>query len=585
MKNIKWANLWPYLVFIASISLLVYLNARLIDQGVEHNKKYGHLINTAGRQRLLSQRFVTEALFLTKGQNPYLNIDSGIQKWHHTHATLRSFSKENQLSNVAKERLDILFGKIDPIQQQLHADLSLLVGEHISDSTLNQIVSLQSAYLPLMDDIVNTLETNAEVKFQQIRDEQVQMAFISGLVLILEIIFIILPYHKKLLQAYRKLKEQNKLIEQQNEKIETHFVELSKLHVTEELTLSGINAGVWNWDIRTGKENWSPNFFRLLGYEPEETPSTFDFFLDQLLHRDDIANVQNGIAEHLKNGTRYRLNIRMKNKNGTYRWYETSGMAAKDANGEPTNMAGSIIDIEEKIQYQKQLEQTNLAKDKLFAIIAHDLRSPINNIKSLLDLKEGDYISDEEFTRYFDELKQDISFLSETLDNILTWAMSQMSGLKTQHTNFPVNVVFTSVKNFYRGLCKQKNIGFSFNNEDDHIAYADINQVHTMIRNLVSNAIKFTPSGGNISISSHAAADQIQITVADTGIGMSGEAIDQILNHLNYTTFGTNKEKGTGLGIGLIQDLLALNNGSLTVVSNEGKGTAFTISIPAGHAM
>lgn len=129
------------------------------------------------------------------------------------------------------------------------------------------------------------------------------------------------------------------------------------------LIVEGINAGIWDWDVVTGKEWWSNKFFELLGYTPDEIPATFDTFLNLLLHPDDKAKVDNAVKQHFKDKIPYKLDIRLQTKSGKYLWFETSGNAQFNEQGEPTRMAGSIVNIDMKMKSQLQLQEAgNMAK-------------------------------------------------------------------------------------------------------------------------------------------------------------------------------------------------------------------------------
>jgi PAS domain S-box-containing protein len=124
-----------------------------------------------------------------------------------------------------------------------------------------------------------------------------------------------------------------------------------------QLVISGISAGVWTWDLATNEEQWSPRFYELLGYKPGEIPATYEFFIENLLHSDDRPALESAVRDHLRQQTPYRLDVRMKTRSGTYRWFETAGQCSRDAHGEPIRMVGSIIDIDAKKTALLELEK------------------------------------------------------------------------------------------------------------------------------------------------------------------------------------------------------------------------------------
>lgn len=589
--TLKWKYLWPYLVFAGTITILVVVNAVLIQKGVNHNLHFANTINLTGRQRMLSQKAVSDVLLRASNSKPNDNAFAEVEHWNEIHHALHHGSVKYQQTKPEGEALQAMFETLDATQKVLYQNLAASYTGQVNRLLIDSIVQQQAVYLSGMDAIVFTIQREAEIRLKEIRNLQIWTAFFSGLILIIEIFVFVIPYHKKLIYAYKKLSTQKRLIEEQTEEIQQQIHSLAEqntalehMHRTEELTLAGINAGVWNWDIKTGEENWSDNFFKVLGYEVNDIPATFDTFLNVLLHPDDKEKVGVAIENHLKYSKPYQLNIRMKNKNGDYRWYETSGKASRGTDGQPAQMAGSIIDITEKISYQSELELLNTTKDKLFTIIAHDLRSPINGLKTLLDLQMGGEItvSHDELVVFIKQFRNDISFLSETLENVLTWASSQMKGLQVQPTAFDINSVLKKVESFYRNVCEQKHISLELQANTPDMVFADYEHIFIVMRNLVSNAIKFTPPGGKITIGVLRDGGVIKAVVTDTGVGLSNEDIEKIQNRKQYfSNYGTNNEKGTGLGFGLIFDLLTHNNGELAIESQRGKGSSFIVTLPA----
>lgn len=156
------------------------------------------------------------------------------------------------------------------------------------------------------------------------------------------------------------------------------------------LIVDGINAGIWDWDVQTGKEWWSDRFFELLGYKPQEIPATFDTFLNTLLHPDDKEKVDVAIKKHFEDGLPYKLEIRLKSKYGKYIWFETSGNANFDAKGKPTRMAGSIVDIDQRKQIQLLLEDAG-EMARLGSWEIDLLNNTIFWSKEVYDIHEVDY--------------------------------------------------------------------------------------------------------------------------------------------------------------------------------------------------
>lgn len=592
MIQLKWKYIWPYLVFIITIGVAVGVNVKLIEEGIKKTDHAALTINQAGRQRFLSQRLASDVLLLKEGKQVD-EFESDLITWNRVHRALQEGDTQLNIEPITTPGAREQFANINPLQEEYSRALTSFRPRDTDATAISNILRLQEAYVQQMDKGVYLLQQDTEAEIKKIRDRQIWAAFFSGLALILEILFLVVPYHKKLIVAYAQLKYNKKVIEEQSDEIqqqmymlEAHHDELARLNGTMELTLEGINAGVWDWNIVTGKEQWSPKFFKVLGYDPGELPATFDTFLNVLLHPDDKAMVEKAISRHLEHDEPYHLNIRMRNKNGNYRWYEAAGKAAKNIEGGPVQMAGSIIDITDKVKYQNQLEEMNQAKDKIFAIISHDLRSPLNGVKGLIELQSMGALSQQQFEEYMGQLKDGVDFTLKTLDNMLVWAMAQMDSVKVEPTNVEMDKLLGEVEQFHRQAAKQKEHEITYKTEKNLRAYVDANHLFVIVRNLVGNAIKFTPNRGRIDVTAALANGKVAITVQDNGLGMKPEHVEKILNGQHSTpNYGTNGEKGTGLGMSLVLDLLQMNGGKLSINSEEGKGTTMTATIPAEKAL
>ncbi|RYE21236.1 MAG: PAS domain S-box protein [Sphingobacteriales bacterium] len=584
---IRWKYIWPYIMVIFTIVVIVYINAEWTSkQNLAHNR-IAITINEAGRQRALSQKLVTASLLARQGEK-LPTFEDDLVLWNSTHEKLMNENERFNNALVHDAAVRKTLTGLDGVQKKLFSQLAAVLLEDAEGATIDSIKELQGDYLPAMDRAVQQMQLRTELLITADNRRSIWRLVLSGLFLICEILVIIIPYHRRLLVAFRKLKEQQQQIVQQSEKIAyqndklaQQNVELDKMHSNEMLTLTGINAGIWSWDIKSGQEEWSPKFFDLLGYEPDQIMANFNTYINVLVHPDDVDTVKKRLDGHLKRDEPYNMNVRMRLKNGKYRWFETAGQASKDEYGKAVRMAGSIIDVHEKVLYQQQLEGMNQTKDKLFAIVAHDLRSPIAGIRSLLDLAGEGRITQQEFAEYIEKAKENISFVSETLDNILQWALSQMQGLERKPDKVDLRKTIHSLINLYSNNMDEKRISAEVSITGNHLVYADQNQVFMALRNVLSNAIKFTPDGGKINISVASKGGVEMISIADNGVGISEKDIKAILRDKQHVShIGTNGEKGTGLGLPLTVATVKENNGTIDIESSKGEGTMVTISLP-----
>jgi signal transduction histidine kinase len=242
----------------------------------------------------------------------------------------------------------------------------------------------------------------------------------------------------------------------------------------------------------------------------------------------------------------------------------------------------SVRQKNQRIEEQsKKLEDLNLIKNKVISVMSHDMRSPIASLEMILSL-EQDLSDPDIFRRMMKELKPAVNSLSLLLENILGWAKSQMQSSQEIHLK-PVNV-YTTVEDIialYTPMSMQKSVSLINEVPEDTWVSANQSYLTLVLRNLVSNAIKFSPAGESISISTTGTEESISITVSDRGIGMTEHQIAKLFNvNKLYSSTGTKNEKGTGLGLIFVKESVELCGGKLTIKSEKNKGSQFSCQFP-----
>ena len=229
----------------------------------------------------------------------------------------------------------------------------------------------------------------------------------------------------------------------------------------------------------------------------------------------------------------------------------------------------------------KELEKVSRTKDKLFAIIGHDLRSPIASLHSLLTLITIGNLSKDQLDTFSKALLERVDNTIFTLDNLLHWANSQMKGMESQPKTTILADLAKENFNFMQSIAEGKKINLDNLIPAQAKAWADTNQINLVFRNLISNALKFTPEHGNITLKASLRDNYWEIAVQDTGIGIPEAARVKIFQHKQYfSTQGTKGEQGTGLGLQLCQEFVEKNGGKIWVESEQGKGTTFFFTLP-----
>jgi signal transduction histidine kinase len=244
-----------------------------------------------------------------------------------------------------------------------------------------------------------------------------------------------------------------------------------------------------------------------------------------------------------------------------------------------------IITQKEEIQLQRDhIDRLNHTKDKFLAIIAHDLRNPLGGIFKLSEVidQNFNYLSQEKLKKYINNIRVTSDKVYELLDNLLNWASTQTGKINVEAQTFNIHQLINSNKELLKELASQKQIEIEFVSDHDLYAYGDTKMVNTVIRNLLTNAIKFTGTGGKIAIDAQENNGQIKVSIQDNGIGIAKEDQKRLFDLLGENkNIGRSKEKGIGLGLVLCKEFVNLNKGEITVKSELGKGSTFYFTIPA----
>ncbi len=236
-------------------------------------------------------------------------------------------------------------------------------------------------------------------------------------------------------------------------------------------------------------------------------------------------------------------------------------------------------------KYNEELKKANSEKDKFFSIIAHDLRSPFDALLSYSDIlyEEFDELEQSEMKEYFTHMRSVTHNIYALLTNLLEWSRIKTDRYSMSKIIFDVKNTIHSVANLFVGALEEKHIELKIECDNKCFAFADENMISTVIRNILSNAIKFSENNSQILITAERKPECVEVAVEDSGIGMIGEDMGKLFRiDVNHTTLGTNKERGTGLGLILSKEMVVKNGGNIEVESELGKGSKFSFTIPLG---
>ena len=354
-----------------------------------------------------------------------------------------------------------------------------------------------------------------------------------------------------------------------------------------QFAVDGSELGLWDWDIPNNKIFFSKQWKNMLGYDDDEIGNTSEEWSERI-HPDDKKSVSEDMQKHTDGIVPiYTNEHRLLCKDGTYKWILSKGISITTTeDGKPKRMLGTHADIHEQKLVKEELMNLNATKDKFFSIIAHDLKSPFT---AMLGFST---ILNENFDKY-DTAKQK-EFLSyihigierayNLLENLLLWSRSQEGNIELRPEEINLYLLANEAIELLNQSADNKSLKLLNKIHIDTFVVADKYMLSTIIRNLISNAIKFTAQDGKIIIKADLTANDkqfVKITVKDNGVGISKEIQSKLFDiSENVSTHGTENEAGTGLGLILCKEFVEKHNGKIWIESEIDKGSSFHFTIP-----
>lgn len=330
----------------------------------------------------------------------------------------------------------------------------------------------------------------------------------------------------------------------------------------------------------------NPALISMLGYESLEELKSVD--IAKNIYANNISRKE-FIRELEKTGSLVGMEYSMKRKNGEIIYIRENARLVKDSSGQTMFYEGTIEDISEKkiyeqklIESERLLRESNSTKDKFFSIIAHDLRSPFQGLLGISSiLSEEDELSLEERIYYEKKLHEGLKNQFSLLETLLTWSRVQRGVIEFMpETSFPLHDINETLIPF-KSAIEKKNIILKLECNDSISASYDKQMFATVVRNLVSNAIKFTRESGLVIIKVSQTEKDLLVSVIDSGIGIPKDELPKLFKiGSQFVRRGTKDEGGSGLGLALCKEFIERSNGKLWVESTELVGSTFSFSIP-----
>lgn len=234
-------------------------------------------------------------------------------------------------------------------------------------------------------------------------------------------------------------------------------------------------------------------------------------------------------------------------------------------------------------QTQQTLSEEIHSKNKFFSIMSHDLRGAFGIITNFVQLIQegGDFLSKEEKEELLDDIQATSANTLELLENLLKWARSQTGAIRFSPEDLSLKCIFDEIARNHSNIAQAKSINIVSSESNNLAVYGDRNMILLILRNLVSNALKFTPKGGDIRISANKNDKMVKIEVTDSGVGIAPEKVKQLFSiDAKTTSTGTANEQGNGLGLVLCKEFVKLNKGEIGIESSPGKGTLVWFTLP-----
>ncbi|MCF7921133.1 MAG: PAS domain-containing sensor histidine kinase [Candidatus Marinimicrobia bacterium] len=326
---------------------------------------------------------------------------------------------------------------------------------------------------------------------------------------------------------------------------------------------------------------------KILGYKPEEL--TGIPVIETMLHPDDQESTKKDFIDILEKKAHGGAQYRHRHKNGGWVYLEAFGNNQLD-NPVINAVVLNVRDITERKNAEQMIKENevrlkalNDTKDRFFSIIGHDLKNPFSSVVGFSNLivdhiQKEDYKSVAEFATI---IQSSANRAMSLLSNLLEWSQAQTGKIEFNPEYIELVSVINDVMALFDDSAGQKSITLSKNLPHSLPVLADKAMINSILRNLISNGIKFTRPGGVIIIIAEQAENELVVSVADNGVGIKPAAVDKLFRiDTAYTTAGTNRETGTGLGLLLCKEFIDLHGGRIWIESELDKGSTFSFSIP-----
>jgi PAS domain S-box-containing protein len=397
--------------------------------------------------------------------------------------------------------------------------------------------------------------------------------------------------------ALQKYQDQlEALVQLKTREVERQKDQLAQSEARFTLAVEGADVGIWDLNLVTQELYHAPRMAHMLGYTLDELPTIREVW-DALAHPDDIAPYRQKLAAHIKNAqVPFETIIRLRHKNGEWRWILSRGRATRDANGRAIRISGTHSDITERKQAEEAAQAADRAKSEFLANMSHEIRTPMNGVIGMVDILRQTELAPEQ-QRMLGTIANSSQALLEILNDILDYSKIEAGKLAVEHIATPLEELAQSVVQLMQGAASAKCVTLSMSMAPNLpvAIYTDPTRLRQVLLNLLGNAIKFThrepgqPAIVKLSLEPGELASgqaAVLLHVRDRGIGMSAEVVAQLFKPFSQADASTARQfGGTGLGLSISHRLAVLMGGQITVQSTPGVGSEFTMALPLQEAL
>jgi PAS domain S-box-containing protein len=377
---------------------------------------------------------------------------------------------------------------------------------------------------------------------------------------------------KKLVSMSEQLKKSNQELIEAKESLE-----VSNFKYRQAQNLGKI--GHWEYNHLSKKYYWSDEMYNIYNVSKHTYSHSLENYL-QLIYKDDLDPFKKTFNKSIRDKRPFEITHRVGMKDGSVRYLKEKCIHQFNEEGEPKLSIGTVQNVSEQVNYENLLKKKTKDRDMFIGVIGHDLANSIGGSIGLIDVLKDDDMDLESKDEVVGVLASSIEKSYTLLTNLIQWGRATQGKVNFNPRMIDCKHLKGKIYSLFESDFENRNINFRFENEDIRAFCADEDMLQAILRNLISNAIKYTPKNGGISLSIKKEGTFTHFCVADTGVGMTQSAINELFNLSDLTSkLGLEGEKGSGFGLQIVQEYVGIHNGRIWIESEPNVGTKVNFSV------